>query len=75
MGKHPILEYCERHKITKAKFGRLCGISPQFIGAMTRGENYPSRDNALAIRDATGGEIPLGELLAWERPTSAESPA
>jgi hypothetical protein len=60
---HPINRYCKKRKITRAELARRSKLSPQFLADVVVGRRFLGRKSALAIVEATNGDLSLDELL------------
>ena len=71
MPEHPIRRYCKAHGTTQSALASAAGISKQYVCDMIAGRAPCGRGGALAIVEATGGEITLAEILTWEPEAAA----
>ena len=62
---HPIERYEIKHNLSDAEFAALIGASRQHVWRM-RITGVIGRRSKHAIETATGGEITVAELSAWE---------
>lgn len=49
-------------KMSRAQLAELVGVNPQTIGALERGDHYPSLDLAMRICEVFG--LPIGSVFA-----------
>lgn len=55
--------WLERHKIKRVDFAERIGVSPQAITGWCDGTFWISRENALRIREETGGAVTPNDFL------------
>ena len=65
--KDIIQSYIVRHHIPKTKFAEQIGISYQFLWLLLKGDRDIGADTALAIEEATKGEIKAEWLIFPEK--------
>ena len=58
-----------------AHLAELCGVSRQMIGLIVRGHRRPSLRVAIAIEDATQGQVTVRELAGLSRQPTAKEKA
>jgi DNA-binding transcriptional regulator YdaS (Cro superfamily) len=56
-------EYLQKEGISVPKFARRLGLHYNTIYLWMKGERDPTRDNALAVQDATSGEVTIDDML------------
>lgn len=59
-------------EMTQAELGRRVGLTRQSIAAIEAGRHSPSLECAFQIAEVFGK--PLGEVFAWEQPTTWTPP-
>ena len=64
---HPIKAYLLRNKVSANKLAEEVGITREHLYAIIRGERTPRSDTALAIEEATKGEIKAEWLIFPEK--------
>ncbi len=65
---HPLAAYRKEKEITRTQMAHLIGCHVSYVGHIEEGRRRPSPEMALAIEQATGGEVTATALLFRERP-------
>lgn len=60
---HAIDRYKNRHRVTDEELASAVGISVHYLRKIRYGERIPTRNVAVRISAATGGEITIEQLL------------
>ena len=58
-----IKDYIKNNGLTAVEFARIVGVSRQHMNNIIHGHRKVSRDIAVAIEDATGGDINRVQLV------------
>lgn len=61
-----LADYLKREGISGAEFARRTGISEGMISLLCRGETWLSKETAIRIRLATGGDVTPTDFLPIE---------
>lgn len=70
--QHPLAAYIDAAKLSNERFGRMVGLSRVSIHRIIAGKQTPSPESALAIVEATAGEVTLEDLIRRKTITAAE---
>lgn len=61
-------EYLKKEDISVPKFARRLGLHHNTVYLWLKGERDPSRENALAVSEATRGEVTVEDMLHLKEP-------
>lgn len=61
-------EYLKKERVSVPKFAKRLGVHHNTVYLWLKRERDPSRENAIAVRDATKGEVTLDEMLHIKEP-------
>jgi len=57
-------DYLHYNKLTLKEFAEKLGITPNYLGAIKRGEEIPSKQLVKMIALVTNGEVTLNEIMS-----------